>query len=228
MVLAMHQPQYLPWLGYIHKIYSCDCFVLLDCVQYEKGGFQNRNKIRTKRGAPWLSVPVVTKGASKQKLKDVAIDNSKDWQKSHWGLIQENYKTAGFFQEHAAFFKQIFAKRWERLVDLNLEILFYILTQLKIEKNIILESSLNVSSSATERILDICSLLSADTYLSGAGASSYLDEQEFKETNTKLIYQNFIHPAYAQVFSPFIPFMSVIDLLFNCGPQSLQILRSGK
>ncbi|MCX5700381.1 MAG: WbqC family protein [Candidatus Omnitrophica bacterium] len=228
MVVAVHQPNYLPWLGFFHKIDKCDTFVFLDNVQYEKREFQNRNKIRTKEDFHWLTVPVITKGLYTQTIREVLVDNTQEWQKTHWGLISTNYGNSPYFSEHRKFFSEVYAQTWVRLVDLNVSCINYILDYLGIKKPVCFESSIGIQSFHTQRIIDICRKLNADTYLSGLGAKEYLEEDKFKEASIKLAYQDFVHPEYKQVYSPFIPQMSIIDLIFNCGKEGINILRGQK
>ncbi len=228
MIISVHQPQYLPWLGFFDKIQRSDCFVFLDNVQYKKREFQNRNKIRTKDGWIWLTVPVVTKGLYTQKIKEVMIDNSLGWSSNHLKSIRLNYIHSPFFKAYFDFFEKLYSRQWVKLVDLNIYIIREICKFLGIDKEIHLESDLNISSQKTERIIDISKALKADSYLSGEGGRSYLDEAEFSKANIKLIYQGFSHPEYEQSYESFIPYMSIIDLLFNKGKESLVILKGNR
>lgn len=225
MIVSVHQPQYLPWLGFFDKIDKSDCFVFLDNVQYKKREFQNRNKIRTKNDWIWLTVPVESKGKYTQKIKEVSLDNNSDWQKNHLKNIKIHYSHAKYFKDYIGFFEKLYAQKWLNLIDLNVHIIRFILLDLKINKDIYFESELNISGEKTERIINICKKLNADTYLSGAGGKDYLDSQAFKKESIKLVYQDFKHPEYEQCYKPFIPFMSVIDLLLNQGKNSLSLLR---
>lgn len=228
MVVAVHQPQYLPWLGYFHKIAKCDCFVFLDCVQYKKREFQNRNKIRTKDGWMWLTVPVISKEREVQLINEVEINNSFPWQRKHLNSIKLAYKNAPYFSNYIGFFEDVYSKKWVRLIDLNLYIIDFILKELQIETPIKFLSQLNVEGTKTERIIQICKALGSDTYLSGIGGKDYLDEELFKNNKIKLIYQEFKHPCYKQCYSPFIEKLSIIDLLFNCGKNSRKVLLEDK
>jgi len=219
MILSVHQPQYLPWLGYFDKIAKSDCFVFLDCVQYKKREFQNRNKIRTRDGWIWLTVPVISKSKGFQLINEVLINNSIGWQNKHLKSIICCYKNAKYFNEHIGFFENIYNKKFEKLIDINLAIIYYLLEQFSIKTKIFFESSLSISTKKTQRIIDICKKLNADTYLSGIGGKDYLDEELFEKENIKLIYQDFKHPVYKQCYEPFIPYMSAIDFLFNCGKE---------
>ncbi len=237
MILSVHQPQYLPWLGYFDKIAKSDAFVFLDCVQYKHREFQNRNKIRvplrTPGGCPeggwiWLTVPVVYKGNSRERIGRILIDNGSDWQRKHWGSLKSGYCAARFFKEHSAFFEEVYSLKWERLADLNIHIIKYILEYLKIDTPLYYESQIGTSLEATDRILELCKKLGADTYLSGSGGKGYLEEDKFARSGIKLEYRHFVHPRYRQQFmkqeGDFLPFMSIVDLLFNEGKESINIL----
>lgn len=231
MIVSVHQPHYIPWLGYFDKIDKSDCFVFLDNVQYKHREYQNRNKIRAKSSWIWLTVPIIYKGHAHQKVYEVQIDNGYDWQKKHWGSLKACYGKSAYFDEYAPFFEKLYSSscRWEMLMDLNVHIIKYILRQLKIEKPLYYESEIGTTKEATERIIEICKKLKCDTYLSGIGGKVYLEEEKFTQAGIKLEYQNFIHPCYPQQFSaannPFLPYMSIVDLLFNAGKESTGILR---
>ena len=229
MIISVHQPQYIPWLGYFDKIDKSDCFVFLDTVQYKKREFQNRNRLRTKDSWIWLTVPVKTKGVSYQRICDVLIDNDRDWAQEHTKSLQSWYGSSAYFKEYFPFFEAVYEKKWERLVDLNIHIIEYILGVLKINTRILLESEIGTTKKSTERIIEICHKLKADVYLSGTGGRNYLKEELFVKEQIELRYQDFVHPKYEQQFMtqrhPFEPYMSVLDLLFNAGPKSMDVIR---
>lgn len=228
MILSVHQPQYLPWFGYFDKIARSDCFVFLDTVQYKAREFQNRNKIRTKNREMWLTVPVISKGLGRQKICDVKIDNSSDWRKKHWESIKRCYTKAPFFKEYASFFENIYCSNWIKLADLNITIIKYLLKELKIDTPLHFESEIGTTAEKTERIIEICKKINANTYLSGVGGKAYLKEERFREEGIKLAYQEYTHPVYHQQFmsseKDFIPYMSIMDLFFNEGVRSREIL----
>lgn len=229
MIISLHQPQYIPWLGYFDKIDKSDCFVFLEQVQYKPREYQNRNKIRTKDGWMWLTVSIMSKGLNRQKICDVKIDNDSDWQKKHWRSLTVWYGRAKFFKDYFSFFEDVYTRRWEKLIDLNIHIIKYLLKELKIETSLYYESEIDISSQGTDRIIEICKKFKADTYLSGIGGRDYLEEGKFVQAGIKLEYQNFIHPAYHQRYIEgkdfFLPYMSALDLLFNKGEESTNILR---
>lgn len=221
MILAAHQPQYLPWVGYFHKMANSDLFVILDDVQYKKREFQNRNRIRNKDGWIWLTVPVLSKGHYDQRILEVKVDNETSWRHDHWEAIRHNYARAPHFVEHSHFFEEFYSSNISHLIDLNMTIIDFLCSKFNIRVPIRRSSELGLSSSSTQRLVDICRAYSADTYLSGIGGRDYLDEELFVAHGIKLIYQDFKHPVYTQCFPGFEPYMSAIDLLFNFGTESV-------
>lgn len=228
MIITGHQPNYLPFLGFFHKIAQADVFAIVDNVQFVKRGtfgWMNRNRIRTKDGWMWLSVPVLTKGKYHQLIIETKINNDLPWGKKHFNAIYHNYHRAPYFKKNIGFFEDIYKRHWDNLNDLNIEIITYIIKELGINiKKIVRCSDLGVEGKATNYVIDICRKLKADTYLSGIHGKDYLDKSLFLKENIKLIYQEFVHPVYKQQFAGFIAELSIIDLLFNCGPNSLDIL----
>ncbi len=224
MIVSVHQPQYLAWVGYFHKILKSDVFVFLDNVQYKEREYQNRNQIRTKNGVQWLTVPVLNSKERFIKIKEVCIDNSQDWAGKHWKALYLNYNRSPFFKEYAGFFHDLYNQKWERLLDLNIYIIKGINKILNIDKVIYIESDLGIENTKTGRIVDICKKLGADTYLSGIGGKAYLEEKLFTTAGLKLQYQQFKQLEYRQCYTPFIPNLSMVDLLFNCGLKTVKII----
>lgn len=228
MIVSVHQPHYLPWLGYFDKITKSDCFVFLDNVQYKRREYQNRNKIRTRDGWAWLTVPVVSSGLRNQLICDVRIDNDSRWQERHRRSLEVSYGKAEFFRSYASFLEEVYTQRtWERLIDLNVCVIRYILKELAIDTPLYFESDIGTREKGTQRIIEICRDLKADTYLSGTGGRAYLEEERFAQEGIDLRYQTFQHPVYSQRFAgdeSFVPNMAAIDLLFNEGPGSREIL----
>ena len=224
MIVAIHQPQYLPWIGYFDKLDRADVFVLLDNVQYKKNEWQNRNRIRTSQEWQWITVPVLYNYP--EKINAVRINNTIDWRRKHLNALVYNYSKAPFFKEHQLFFEEIFSNHWENLVEINLHIIRYLNRALGINKEIVLASRLLPREEPTERLVDICKLVQADTYLSGKDGAKYINFDTFAQANIQVTFQDFHHPVYSQLHEPFEPFMSIADLLFNHGRNSLEIIRS--
>ncbi|MDE2216524.1 MAG: WbqC family protein [Planctomycetota bacterium] len=224
MIVAIHQPQYLPWIGYFDKIDRADVFVLLDNVQYKKNEWQNRNRIKTSQGWQWITVPVLYKYP--EKINEVKINNTVDWRKKHLNALTYNYSKAPFFEKHRRFLEKTFSTNWEFLVEINTHVIQYLINALGIDKKIVLASSLRLREGPTDRLIDICKHVQADTYLSGKDGAKYMNLDAFAQAKIKVIFQDFRHPIYPQLYEKFEPYMSIVDLLFNHNHNSLKIIRS--
>jgi len=228
MIVTIHQPEHLPWLGFFNKVDQAELLVILDVVQYRKNYFQNRNRILSPQGSFWLTVPVITKGHTSKTIKDMEISNTTNWRDSYWKSIYYNYKNHPFFNDYATFFEDICKKEWQFLAELNEHIIYYFVDILGIKTKIILASELNVGGTRSDLLLDICLKTNASTYLAGQHGIDYLDETIFKEKGINVMYHQFSHPVYSQFRrKEFISHLSTLDLIFNHGKESLQIIRSG-
>ncbi len=225
MILSVHQPQYLPWLGYFDKVAAGDLFVFLDLPQYKKREFQNRNRIKGPQGEIWLTVPVLSKGKFEQSLRDVEIDNTQAWQRSHWGSLSLHLKKAPYWAQYSPGLETFYKRRWDKLSDLNLEMTVWFFEQLGIKTPWKIESQIGTTTESTERLIELCKKTGAQGYLSGSGGKEYMDEARFQQEGLSLSYQQYTHPTYAQGYGDFLPTMSVVDLLMNVGPDSLAVLR---
>jgi len=221
--VSIHQPEHLPWLGFIHKVMSVDEFVLLDNVQFNKNYFHNRNKIKTSQGWQWLTVPIKKK-RNHQNINEVEISYEQDWQLKNLKSIKSSYAKAKYFSQYSKDFKDIYQTKFKLLRDLNIELIKFIFKKFGLNTKIHIASELIDKSEKTELLLSICQKLGADVYLSGISGKDYLDVFKFKKANIKVEFQNFEHPIYQQMHGPFVPEMSSIDLLFNYGHNSLPIL----
>ncbi|MDO9575926.1 MAG: WbqC family protein [bacterium] len=215
MICAIHQPQYLPYLGFFDKMKRSDVFVFLDDCQFKKNEWQNRNRIRTKDGWQWITVPVRYRFG--EEIKEIEINNNTNWRNKHLQALQTNYGRAPCFKKHIDFFREAYGKNWELLVDINLHFIGYLMEALGIKTETTLSSQLGIKTTGTRRLINITKKIGADTYLSGPGGREYLETEEFKEAGIKLVFQEFRHPEYNQQFEGFIPNLSVVDFLFNCG-----------
>ena len=227
MMIAGHQPNYLPYSGFFHKMTLCDTFVLMDDVQFVKGGlfgWMNRNRIRTQEGWMWLTVPVLTKGKSTQKIIDVYVNNTIHWRRKHWKSMWLNYQKAPYFNRYADFFHETYNREWERLSDLNEALILYIKEALGIKTRVLKASTLGIEGKGAEFVIDMCEKLGADKHLYGMHGKDYVDVNQMREKGIECLFQEFPHPKYRQVHEPFMPNMSTIDLLFNEGERSLEIL----
>lgn len=226
MVVTIHQPEHLPWLGFFDKIRQADVFVMLDHVQYRKNYFQNRNKIRAANGALWLTVPVLTKGNSEQPINEVQINNqgSPRWREKCLASLIQHYRNTEFWSYHEQFFERLYKTNWTRLVEINEAAIQYLLNAFSIDVKIVKSSEMNVEGQRVDLLLDICRRVGANTYLSGVSGKEYLDRKTFADAGVEVQFQEFHHPIYRQAYEPFLPCMSSIDLLLNYGPASLEVI----
>lgn len=216
MRIAIHQPQFMPWLGYFDKLDKADVFVLLDNVQFKKNEYQNRNRIKTHDQWIWLSVPVSFNFGDL--VSGVRINNQQDWRRKHLQTLLTYYGKAPFYRDHLPAFAELYADTGDSLADLNMATIELIRKIFAIDTKIVRASDIpGLSEEPTARLLDICRHFKADTYLAGAGGKGYMECEKFKDAGLKLLFQNFVHPEYTQINGPFVPYMSAIDYIFNTG-----------
>lgn len=232
MIVAIHQPNFLPWLGYFYKIYKSEVFVFLDNVQLPIGrSFCHRNKVKTSNGEIWLSLPILRAGKTLKKLliNQVKIDNSQNWRRKHLKTLEMNYKKVRYFSEVFKLTEDIYyLKDWEYLADFNIELIKKFTEYIGLNVNFVKASELNVEGRSTELLIQIVKKTDGDIYLSGFGGVEYQEEKLFKKEGIKLEYYNFVHPEYHQLWGAFVPNLSVIDLIFNMGEKSGEIIRKNK
>jgi hypothetical protein len=224
MIVAVHQPQYLPWLGYFDKIDRADIFVLLDNVQFKKNEWQNRNRIKTANGWQWLTVPVMYKYP--QLINEVEINNKDKWRHRQRQTIISNYKKAHFWSFLEGFFEEIFSPEWQYISQLNIHVVKRLAGLLGITTLIYVASELGeFPEDPDDRLIAMAKHFDADTYLAGGGGKEYMDMEKYTRSGIKVIFQEYEHPVYDQLFGAFEPFMSAVDLIYNHGEKSLEILR---
>jgi hypothetical protein len=221
--VAIHQPNYIPWPGYFHKMSKCDVFVYLDAVQYPRGqSFASRNRIKTPSGPVFLTIPVsVPKGTDgKASYLDVEFADDR-WKKKHLRTIEQSYRRASYFDDVYALFGQELERR-HSFVELNIGLVDAISSYLGIETTCVrLSETVPSFGEKTQLIVDVCRALDATVYLSGAGGGrSYNDERLLNDNGIDLQYDEYTYPEHAQLWGTFEPNLSILDLLFNCGPGS--------
>lgn len=224
MILSIHQPRYWPWLGLLDKVSKSDIFVILDNVEYNSDSFQSRCQIRNKEGWNWMTVPVYKKGRSGQLINEVEIVNNNKWEKKHWMMIKSNYSKANHFEDYSYEVKKIYNKNWKRLSNLNICTMKTLFKLFNINTKILFASNLEVSGDKSNLLANICYKLNANIYLSGDGAKNYLNEKIFSNKNIKVKWQNFKHPNYEQRWKGFEEGMFGLDILFNHGNNSKELL----
>jgi len=221
VIVGIMQPTYLPWQGYFHMINKCDKFVFLDNVQFEKKSWQHRNRIKTSSGELMLTVPVKTAGLFNQKIKDVEIFDAKRILHKHLASIASAYKKTAYFDSYQELFEATFNKCDGNLANLNIELIKKIVEILNIDTQFIRGSELRATGNGTK--LTVAQLLEvgATKFFCAAGARPYVSEEAgFAEFGISVEYQDFLEKPRAQLFGPYLEKLSIIDLIFNCGPTS--------
>jgi len=226
MILTAHQPVYLPWLGLFHKIALADLFCYFDIVQYQRKDYNNRNKIKTSNGELWLSVPVESKGHLNKNVSDILIIQD-NWVQKHIRSIELNYKKTPFYKDYFPELQEILIDQSKSSLGLlNLKLLEYFMNCLGIKTPLVKASDYNFNGIGSELVLDMCIKLGANKYIFGAQGKNYANTNSFIKANIQVEFQNYTHPVYSQIGRDFVPYMSIIDLLFNEGEQSFEILMS--
>lgn len=231
---AIMQPTYIPWVGYFDLIDQVDKFVFLDDVQVEKSSWQVRNRIKTSQGELYLTISRrKNKGQELSLIKDTKIDDIKHWRKKHVKTLEINYKKSTFFNEIFPFVKPLIMNDTTELSQFNINIIKNICDKIGIKTEFILSSSLpNINGIKDERVADICKNIKCNNYLSPIGAIEYINKKnvggEIVKQKINLFYQNYKPTEYKQLYGEFLPYMSILDLLFNEGfDNSLKIIRAG-
>jgi hypothetical protein len=225
VIIGILQPGYLPWLGFFEQMHRSDIFVIYDDVQYDKHSWRNRNRIKTPKGAHWLTVPVLLKFDEHPLINEVRIDKGGNWRKKHLFTIAQSYSKAPFYRQYLPIFEEAYARDWEYLIDLDMYFIIKIAESLGIKTTRIIKSSMMaIKGDRIGRLIAICKRLKADTFYEGASGKKYIDEQTFAAEGIQVVFQDYRHPAYLQLYGEFIPYLSIIDLLFNHGGESLSIV----
>jgi hypothetical protein len=225
MILTAHQPVYLPWLGLFHKISLADKFCFFDDVQYQPKDWNNRNKIKFNNGTSgWLTVPVLRKSYLERSYLEIEINNQLPWQRKHWKSIELNYREASYFGLYEKELKKFYEVKWQFLSELNYEMLLFFLEKLNISILVVRMKDYDFKGHKSELVLDMCRQLGADIYIFGEKGKDYADVEGFHAAGITPLFQDYRHPTYPQMHGEFIPYLSIIDLLFNCGSESLSIL----
>ena len=221
MKCAILQPSYIPWRGYFHQIEKADVFVFYDCVQYDDRGWRNRNKIKTPGGNQWLTVPVRSKGCQTDKtpIFEIPVAWETEWPKKHLKALCVNYAKAPYFRKHLPLLEEIYSRRDQKLADFTCHTTQMIAKTLGInETRFIRSSGLEAQGCKTDRLIGILGKLGATHYISGPSAANYIEREKFDEAGISLEFMVYDYPEYPQTHDPFLPNVSVLDLLFNVGP----------
>ena len=228
MIVGIHQPNYIPWIGYFYKICKSDIFIFLDDVQFEKNGYADRNSIKTPQGKCYLKVPVKTNGLHTT-YQEVILNDSLKWRDKHLKTIEMNYKKAKYYEEIMEFLRDRYISNAVTLSNFNIEFISEVVKKLDFNTILVRSSDLNIQGVSTERLKNLILKVKGNCHLSGKGGEKYQEETVFQKNGIELIYTDFKHPYYSQLWGEFCPNLSIVDLLFNygfCGARDI-ICRSG-
>jgi hypothetical protein len=229
MILSASQPYFAPFPGFFYKAYRSDIFVILDEVQFPRGTtWITRNRFKGDQGILWLTIPVWKKGLGLQFIEKVRICDEGRWRKKHYLSLKNAYSNAPYFQDHQAFLEKMFAKRFDKIIDLNMEIIRYLMDSLQIQTKVQLVSELDIEGQGEQRLIDVCKKMKVDRFLVQAPARKYLNPELFNQAEISLEFFRYPTPLYPQLWGDFIPNLSAFDLLFNCGPKAHDILFGGE
>lgn len=215
MIISIHQPDYIPYLGYFYKISKSDYFAFYDDAQFSNDNLHHQNKIKTSMGVCKLKIPVDYHFGDP--INKVRTKDQLGWKEKHLKTIEMNYKRAKYFKEIYPFFKELLLCQYDSLADMNISINKFLCYSFGFTTNFIKVSELSIYSKKENKVIDICNRLQADTYYSGLGAASYQKEEHFKEKGIALQYTDYVPFEYPQLWGDFIPNLSVLDFIFNCG-----------
>lgn len=227
LIITIHQPESYPWCGFFNKMMNCDKYVILNSVDFRKNYYQNRNRILTKNNSIFLTIPV--NKSSNKKINEIEISNDL-WKQKHWTTILQTYNKSPFFYEIKNGLEILIKNSGTNLSEFNISIILYFKKLLSIDCDIILSSELNLVTSSSELILDICKTVGASTYISGRDGREYLSEKDFIDNSINIIYQDYNIEPYTQFNNKneFVPYMSIIDLISNIGiEKSKEYIRKG-
>ncbi|MCI0611798.1 WbqC family protein [bacterium] len=225
MIITTHQPIFLPWPGFFCKALHADAMVLLDDVQFPRGGtWMTRNRLKSHQGEVWLTVPVWKKGRGDQVIRNVEICYETDWRKKHLRTIHEQYANAPYIYDAFPQFEKIYAKEHLRLLDFNLEIIHFLWNAIAIKTQLLKQSDLSISGKGSSLLIDLCKRLRADEYAAFPAVEKYLDTEAFKAAGIKIKFISFSPPVYPQLWGDFRQNLSALDLILNCQPKTHNIL----
>jgi len=225
MILSANQPYFAPFPGFFYKAHLSDVFVLLDSVQFPRGTtWISRNRFKNDQGPLWMTIPVWKKGLGLQNIEDVRICHEGHWAKKHLASLQHAYAHAPYFNEHMSFVRKMFSNQYDKLIDLNLAIIRYLIRHLAVQTDIKLQSGTGIRTGGTPLLIDLCRYFGASTFLAQMPAAKYLDADLFQQAGILLKFFKPTTCIYPQLWGDFVYDLSAFDLLFNCGPKARDIL----
>lgn len=231
MNVVILQPSYIPWRGYFDQIRRADLFIFYDDVQYDKHGWRNRNQIKTAQGKQWLTIPVHSSGATEGLLiKDAKIDWSKPWAKNHWKALSFAYAKAPYFRRYASLLEPFYQRKDILLADFTIDLTVALTREIGISAARFMRSSEipGISGEKTDRLIQILQAVNARHYLSGPSAKDYIEADKFAAAGIALAYIDYNYSEYPQLYPPYDPYVTILDLLFMVGDQALSYIEETK
>jgi hypothetical protein len=226
MIISANQPYFCPFPGFFLKASLSDVLVILDEVQFPRGTtWISRNRFKNDQGTLWMTIPVWKKGLGLQNINRVRICQEGRWPRKHLDSLKCAYGNAPYLEDHLSFLKEMFSSRFDRLVDLNLAIIRYLMDCLGVDTKLVLLSELRVKARGAMGLLEICQAMGASTFLAQSPARKFIDPARFQQEGIELRYFKYIAPTYPQLWGDFLANLSAFDLVFNCGPRARDILR---
>jgi hypothetical protein len=229
MLIAAHQPLFIPWIGFFDKISKVDLFIIVDDVQFTSSGWIRRNTIKSSQGPQSIVIPLKKRILLEKRINEIQIDNQMNakWKQKHLTTFQLNYGKARYFQDCFGLIKNIYDEPYDLLSEFNIRLIKSICEYLKINTKILTSTEIQAGGNKTELIIDLCFKSQATSFMLGMGASNdYADKKKIESYGITLVNQNFKHPTYNQLFGVFTPNLSILDLLFNEGPNSTEIIKT--
>jgi len=225
MIVTMHQPNILPWLGFFYKTARADLLVIADTLGFSRGSYTQRVKIKTEKGPKWLTLSLLHTGKVSQPIREMRLGGYDNWRERILDTLHGHYLHSPHYQPYADEIREIIMSGSDNLSEFNFSLIAYLAKTLGITTKTVFSSELEgIGGNKTDWAISVCKAVGADTFLSGAGGAGYQDEEAYGQAGIKLIYSDFQHPTYPQQFGDFVPGLSIVDLLFNCGPESPEIL----
>ncbi len=227
MRVGLIQSNFIPWKGYFDFIDDVDLFIYYDDMQFSKGSWRNRNRIKTEKGLAWVTVPILHKSLD-QLICDTYIDYSKNWIQKITGQLYSSYRDAIYYKVYANNFFTILNNKYKTISELNININNWVMEILGIRTKIKMSCEFNSVGTKTDRILDILHKVGASTYLSGPSAKNYLEEDKFAQCAVGLEYKSYEYKEYSQLFGKFEPNVTILDMIFNVGIEKREYWKSSK
>ena len=223
--VCIHQPDFIPYLGFFHRLIETDIFIILDDAQFIRDGWHHRDQVKNSAGKTWITLPVNREDLFKT-IRDVRLVQPQDWKTKHLNQLKENYRKAPFFGMYFPRIEAIYAKNHDRLIEINLDFLEFLFEFFNLEPRPLFSSDLHIPGKSTDRLVELVQQVGGDRYLTGTGSRAYLEEVKFTEKGIAVAWQKFDPPDYPQMHGEFISHLSSIDMVFNLGPAAKDFIRT--